>query len=305
MNAVATQQQNAVVAQTEDELIRVLQNSLYPGAQIGSVQMVLGYCQAAGLDPMQKPVHIVPMWDAKTRTMRDVIMPGVNLYRTQASRTGKFAGMSEPEYGPMLEETLGGVTIKYPEWCRVSVEKLLDNGTVARFTAIEYWIENYAMKGGQEKSIAPNAMWQKRPRGQIAKCAEAQALRKAFPEVGSAPTAEEMEGKAMQAEIDITPVPAAKMSQDWLAAVDACQTSEEATAVWRAGAKETGVLGNEVLHARFKEAIAAKGKALKVAEAAAAMPATEPEPVPAEDPSEPMSEDQIEAADLARTGGQP
>lgn len=38
-------------------------------------------------------------------------------------------------------------------------------------------------------------MWQKRPYGQIAKCAEAQALRKAFPEVGSAPTADEMEGK--------------------------------------------------------------------------------------------------------------
>lgn len=38
-------------------------------------------------------------------------------------------------------------------------------------------------------------MWAKRPYGQLAKCAEAQALRKAFPEVGSMPTAEEMAGK--------------------------------------------------------------------------------------------------------------
>ncbi|MFM7010971.1 MAG: recombinase RecT, partial [Betaproteobacteria bacterium] len=46
-----------------------------------------------------------------------------------------------------------------------------------------------------EKSVAPNAMWQKRPYAQLAKCAEAQALRKAFPEFGSAATADEMEGK--------------------------------------------------------------------------------------------------------------
>lgn len=55
------------------------------------------------------------------------------------------------------------------------------------------------MKGGADKSIAPNTMWAKRPRGQIAKCAEAQALRKAFPEaIGSLPTAEEMEGKYIE-----------------------------------------------------------------------------------------------------------
>jgi hypothetical protein len=41
-------------------------------------------------------------------------------------------------------------------------------------------------------------MWTKRPYGQIAKCAEAQALRKAFPEMtGSQPTADEMEGKPL------------------------------------------------------------------------------------------------------------
>jgi phage recombination protein Bet len=253
MNALATQQGGAIVAQTEEELIRVLQNSLYPGASIGSVQMVLGYCQAAGLDPMQKPVHLVPMWDSKSGSMRDVVMPGVNLYRTQASRTGKFAGMSEPEYGPMIEENIGGVQIRYPEWCRVRVQKLLDNGSVAEFTAIEYWIENYAMKGGKEKSIAPNAMWTKRPRGQIAKCAEAQALRKAFPECGSQPTAEEMEGKSLGHEIDITPAPAA--SCDWVAAVEDCIDLAEVKSTWEAGIVDIQKTGDKTLYNAFKAAV--------------------------------------------------
>lgn len=193
--------------QNEQELIAVLQSSLYPGAAIGSVQMVLNYCVAAGLDPMQKPVHIVPIWDAKAKQMRDVIMPGIGLYRTQAARSGNYAGVSDAEYGPDVTEKIGGVEITYPAWCKVSVKRLLPNGQVAEFSATERWKENYAVKGGQEKSIAPNAMWMKRPYGQVAKCAEAQALRKAFPEFGSAATADEMEGKEMEGvvELDITP----------------------------------------------------------------------------------------------------
>lgn len=190
------------LSMTESQLVTVLENSLYPGANPQSISMVVSYCQASGLDPMQKPVHIVPMWDGKAQRLRDVIMPGIGLYRTQAARTGQYAGVSEPEFGEDVTEKIGGNEITYPRWCRVTVKRVLADGTVAEFTAREFWKENYAIKGGKEKSIAPNAMWLKRPYAQLAKCAQAQALRIAFPEIGSQPTADEMEGK----EIDITPV---------------------------------------------------------------------------------------------------
>jgi phage recombination protein Bet len=188
---------NDVAIVSQDELVAVLRSSLYPGAKDESIRMALSYCRAAGLDPLQKPVHIVPMWDSKAAAYRDVVMPGIGLYRTQASRTGEAAGVSEPEFGPDVTEVIGGQEITFPAWCRVTVFRLLPNGATAQFTAREFWRENYAVKGGREKSIAPNAMWTKRPYGQLAKCAEAQALRKAFPELGAAPTAEEMEGKVI------------------------------------------------------------------------------------------------------------
>ena len=183
------------LAMSEEELIGVLTNSLYPGAASGSIKLVIGYCKAAGLDPMQKPVHIVPMYDNKSKQMRDVVMPGIGLYRTQAARSGEYAGVTEPEFGDDVTESVGGVQITYPKWCRVTVRRLLPNGTVVDFTAKELWKENYATKG--RDSAAPNAMWLRRPYAQLAKCAEAQALRKAFPEFGAQPTADEMEGREL------------------------------------------------------------------------------------------------------------
>ena len=107
------------------ELIEVLRNSLYPGANDDSIKMVIGYCNAAGLDVMQKPVHIVPMWDSKARANRDVIMPGINLYRVNAARSGQLAGISEPEFGPDITDKLDGAAITYPQWCRVTVKRAL------------------------------------------------------------------------------------------------------------------------------------------------------------------------------------
>lgn len=224
MNALTKQEvQLPALAINEQELLTVLENSLYPGAQKESIKLVIGYCKAAGLDPMQKPVHIVPIWDSKASRMRDVVMPGVGLYRTQASRSGQYAGVSEPEYGPDVTKTLGGQEITFPAWCRVTVKRLLANGQTAEFSASERWEENYAVKGGKDKSIAPNAMWTRRPYAQLAKCAEAQALRKAFPELGSAPTADEMEGKEIDmgtAEVvrdeprSLPPYPAEQMAKN-------------------------------------------------------------------------------------------
>jgi len=176
-----------------------LKNSLYTGARDESILMVLDYCKAGNVDPLQKPVHIVPISVKNTQTgkyeFKDTIMAGIGLYRIQAARSNQYAGVSEPEYGALITANLGGINFTYPEWCKVTVRKIV-HGSIVEFSAKEYWIENYATSG--RDSLAPNTMWKKRPYGQIAKCAEAQALRKAFPEIVSQQTtAEEMEGKSL------------------------------------------------------------------------------------------------------------
>ena len=80
------------------ELIEVLRNSLYPDATDDSIKLVIGYCKASGLDVMQKPVYIVPMWDSKARSNRDVLMPGIKnsatcpLFRARLTVTRHHCG---------------------------------------------------------------------------------------------------------------------------------------------------------------------------------------------------------------------
>ena len=186
----------------EEELIKVLESSIYPGAKLESIKLALGYCKSNHLDPMTKPVHIVPMSVkvAGTRDKyeyRDVIMPGIELYRTKAARTGDYAGISEAVFGEdVADDTAIGIT--YPRWCSVTVYRLVDGEPRPFSSGKVFWKETYSTAG--KDSVKPNAMWKKRPYGQIEKCAEAMALRRAFPELGAQPTVEEMEGKSLDTE---------------------------------------------------------------------------------------------------------
>jgi phage recombination protein Bet len=192
------------------QIIEALEASHYPGALMSDVARVVQYCRVNRLDPFLKPVHLVPMSVKKAGTRdqyewRIVLMPGIADYRIKAARSGEYAGKTEPEFGPDVTYELSGQTVHVPEWCRMTIYRLV-GGEARAFSAREYWIENYATAG--KNTEAPNMMWKKRARGQLAKCVEAQALRMAFPEFsGGGATAEEMEGKSfVGVTIDAEPV---------------------------------------------------------------------------------------------------
>lgn len=221
-----------------------LKTVVYDGAKDESIKLVLDYCKANALDPMQKPVHIVPMGsynEQKKWVQKDTIWVGIGLYRIQAERSGNYAGVSEPEYGNTIEGTFikinkdhkeqikrEEIKISYPEWCKITVRKIVQ-GNIVEFTAKEYWLENYSKLN--KNSTAPNAMWMTRPFGQLAKCAEAQALRKAFPElIPQQPTAEEMEGKTLY-EFDNEPKNITPKTKDLSARLDDLIVNSEESAI--------------------------------------------------------------------------
>lgn len=186
---------------------RVLCEATFPSAKTPqAIMMAVDYCRARGLDVFKKPVHIVPMWNTALGREVETVWPGINEVQITAARTGKWAGMDAPVWGTMVTKSFSGtrrakggsesvqVTVEYPEWCSVTVYRMID-GVRCAFTEPVYWLEAYSRAGGTRSEL-PTDMWIKRPHGQLHKVAKAAALRAAFPEEGEY-TAEEMEGKEL------------------------------------------------------------------------------------------------------------
>ncbi len=191
---------------------RLLVEQVFPSAKTAEgILLAVGYCKERQLDILKRPVHVVPIWDSQQNKEIESVWPGIGEHRITAARTRTYAGKDEVRFGPEMTVEFTGIpkkgaaekTIKvtFPEWAEVTVYKMVDGQRCPFVGSKVYWLETYARLG---KSDLPNTMWQKRSRGQLAKCAEAEALRAAYPEeIGDTPLPEEASAEAAMR--DVTP----------------------------------------------------------------------------------------------------
>jgi len=183
---------------------RILCESIFPSAKTPeAIAMAVDYCRARKLDILKKPVHIVPMWSESKKGYVETVWPSITEIQITASRTGQYAGMDEPKWGPDVEREFKGkignnagdtvVKLTVPEWCSITVYRLVD-GQRCAFTEPVYWLEAYGRIG---KTELPNEQWKKRPRGMLIKVSKAFSIRAGFPEEGDY-SAEEMDGRTLE-----------------------------------------------------------------------------------------------------------
>lgn len=232
---------------------KALVEAVFPSAKTpDAVVMALAYCKRRQLDVFKRPVHIVPIWDSAKGGYVETVWPGISELRTTAMRTGLYAGCEPTEFGPEItrefvwQDKKGGgkATVVFPEWAMITVYRMVGSTRVPVPGPKVYWTENCATRG---KSDAPNDMWIKRPRGQLEKCAEAAALRRAFPEeLGNEYAAEEMEGKTLDAVAAVQ----SQRSETQRLETGFSEASDPARATAPAHDPDTG----EVVDAEFSEA---------------------------------------------------
>jgi phage recombination protein Bet len=179
----------AVIQDMSNDKLELIKKTVAKGATDLELELFLHACKRTGLDPLMKQIYAIKRRNNKTGVDDMSIQTGIDGYRLIADRTGFYAGSDEPTY--MIADD------GWPDVASVTVHKLV-GGVRCPFSASARW---------KEYCQDSSPMWKKMPFLMLGKCAEALALRKAFPaELSGVYTQEEM----MQADNEPVSTPKAQ-----------------------------------------------------------------------------------------------
>lgn len=187
----ATSQQISRAEEWDPEQIRVLRDTYAKNLDDAEFALFGQVCRRTRLDPFRKQIYAIkrPEWDpvTKTNSWKVTFQTSIDGFRAIAARTGLDDGQSPPQWcGPDAQWSEIWAGNGDPHSARVTVYK---KGRTHGFPGTA----RYSAYVQTTKDGSPTKMWKKMGAEQLAKCAEALALRKAFPEeLGGVYTHDEM-----------------------------------------------------------------------------------------------------------------
>jgi phage recombination protein Bet len=175
--AVARRKPSAIAPiEYTPERIKLLKQTVAVGLTDPQFALFLEVCQFRRLNPFAGQIYAVVRWSKAANAKVMTIQTGIDGFRLSAQRSGKYAGQTPPEWcGPDGKWREVWLEDGPPAAARVGIKRKGFDGPV-------WGVVRYSAYAQTKQDGSPNHMWTEKDAEMLAKCAEAQGLRKAFPE---------------------------------------------------------------------------------------------------------------------------
>ncbi len=169
------------------EQIDIIKDTIAKDATDEELRHFIAVCDRLGLDPFAKQIYLVKRWDNRLKRMVATPQVSIDGFRVVAERTGQYRGQTQPQWcgydGQWVDVWL---LDEPPQAARVGVWREGNREPLFRPALLRSFLQT-------NKDGSPAAMWRSMPEVMLLKCAEAQALRAAFPNhLGGVYTSDEM-----------------------------------------------------------------------------------------------------------------